>query len=80
MRAEGPKERVRTLRVQKQHHIWHRLCNVGLPYMDLLRLASEHIILSWTLLRAFGPHELLVSLSSTTPSRMLTSMSVAMGF
>ena len=36
MRVEGPKERpttharivvcVRTLRVQKQHHIWHRLC------------------------------------------------------
>ena len=29
--------------------------------MGLLRLVSEHTILSWTLLWAFGPHELLVS-------------------
>ena len=32
----------------------------SLPYMNLLRLVSEYIILGWTLLWAFGPHELLV--------------------
>ena len=32
----------------------------GVPYMVLPCFASEHINRSWTLLRAFGPHGLLV--------------------
>ena len=32
----------------------------GVPYMVLLCLAGQHINCSWMLLRAFGPHGLLV--------------------
>ena len=35
----------------------------GLPYMVLLCLADQHINRSWTLLRAFGPHGLLIGAS-----------------